>query len=362
LPAPVAISILRAMGRLWIACFWWLAGCGFQSRAASIADADVAGDGDIGMQMVDASLCFDGFTRVCLAALPTTALVVGSSMTIDTTTGCAETTMGTAREVCVVARTMIEVATGAVLRATGTRPLILLATTSIVIAGTLDAASHRAGTAGPGANLPGCPIGAAPTLAISGGGGYGGTFATVGGDGGESLTRGAKGVAPTTLLAPVSLRGGCPGVAGAGNHPGTGGAGGGALELVAPSIAVSGRVNASGAGGEPGVSDDSGGGGGGSGGMIVFDAAMHVVTGVVMTQGGGGGGGSGGAGSGTPGADPTAAGVGAVPGDGYHAAGGLGGAGGAGAVAADAGDAQAGSGIGGGGGGGGGGVIRISAP
>jgi hypothetical protein len=86
----------------------------------------------------DASLCFDGFTRVCLQALPTTPLVVGSTMTIDTTTGCAETTMGTASGVCVVAATVIEVSAGATLRVTGPKPLALLATRSIFVAGTLD--------------------------------------------------------------------------------------------------------------------------------------------------------------------------------------------------------------------------------
>jgi hypothetical protein len=311
----------------------------------------------------DASLCFEGFTRVCLAALPTMPLIIGSSMAMDTAAGCAETTMGTAGEVCVVAATRIEVSAGATLRATGPKPLVLVATTSIVIDGTLDVASHRGGAAGPGTSLAACQAGTAPTLDKgSGGGGYGGTFATRGGDGGESTGRGAKGVAPRTIIAPDSLRGGCPGIAGAGNHPGAGGAGGGAVELIAASITVSGRVNASGAGGEGGASDDSGGGGGGSGGMIVFDTASLARTGVVMAQGGGGGGGSGGAGSGTPGNDPAQAGVGAVPGDGYHAALGTGGAGGTGAVAADAGDAEAGGAIGGGGGGGGGGEIRHNPP
>ena len=125
---------------------------------------------------------------------------------------------------------------------------------------------------------------------------------------------------------------------------------------------VSGRVNASGAGGQAGTLNDSGGGGGGSGGMIVFDAPMRQVTGTVMAQGGGGGGGSGGVGAGTPGADPTEAGMGAIPGDGYHAGGGTGGAGGTGAIAADAGDGQAGNLIGGGGGGGGAGIVRSSPP
>jgi hypothetical protein len=349
----VATSILAAMRHFWIACLSWLTACGFHSR---VAPADATEDSA-------ASLCFDGFTRVCLQALPTMPLVVGADMTIDTTAGCAETTMGTADGVCVVAATTIEVSAGATLRATGPRPLVLLATTSIMISGTLDAASHWNGTAGPGANPVACSLGTAPTVTSgSGGGGYGGTFVTIGGDGGDSLTRGAKGIAPTTSAVPGSLRGGCSGIAGASTNAGAGGAGGGAVELLAASIMVSGRVNASGAGGGAGTSNDSGGGGGGSGGMIVFDTATPAVTGVVMAQGGGGGGGSGGAGSGTPGADPTEAGVGAAPGSGFHDGGGTGGAGGAGAIMTDAGDAEAGNLIGGGGGGGGAGLVRSISP
>jgi hypothetical protein len=346
------------MRGLWVACLPWLIGCGFHSGVA----ADAGEDGT-DTPMLDASLCFDGFTRVCLPALPTMPLVVGSDTTIDTAAGCEATTMGTADGVCVVAATMIEVRSGATLRATGLRPLVLLATSSIVVAGTLDAASHRGGTTGPGANPAACRIGTAPTLANgSGGGGHGGTFATIGGDGGDSVGRGAKGVASTTVDVPVSLRGGCPGVAGAGPNPGAPGAGGGAVELNAGSIMVSGSIHASGAGGQAGTLNDSGGGGGGSGGMIVFDTATLAVTGTVMVQGGGGGGGSGGGGAGTPGADPTQAGVGAAPGDGYHDGGGTGGKGGTGAIAGDAGDAEAGALIGGGGGGGGAGVKRSGAP
>ena len=338
------------MRGLWVVCLpWWFA-CGFHSRAASEAD-DAA--------TPDASLCFDGFTRVCLAALPTAPRVVASNMTIDTSAGCEATTMDTAAGICVIAATAIEISAGATLRATGSRPLVLLATTSITVAGTLDAASHRGGTAGPGADPSACRLGIAPTVASgSGGGGYGGTFGTVGGDGGDSVGRGARGSAPTTVDAPASLRGGCPGSAGASLHPGAGGAGGGAIELMAPSIRVSGTLNASGAGGQPGIDTDSGGGGGGSGGMIVFDGPMLALPGMVMAQGGGGGGGSGNTGSGTPGADPPQAGVAAMPGIGFHGESGTGGNGGTGATTADGGDAEAGGQIGGGGGGGAAGILR----
>src|SRR5262249_35747539 len=156
----------------------------------------------------------------------------GKTVAIDTATGCAATTMATASGVCVIAATKVDIGIGATLRATGPQPLLLLATGSISNAGTIDAASHRGGPAGPGANPQGCPSGTPPTLLNgSGGGGYGGTFATVGGDGGRSIgngvDRGAKGVAATTVIAPAVLRGGCPGVKGASTTPGDGGAGGG---------------------------------------------------------------------------------------------------------------------------------------
>jgi hypothetical protein len=334
------------MRSLQVAGLVWLSGCGFHSPPGNPSDAE-------------ASLCFDGFTRVCLEALPSLPRIVESDLTIDTADGCATTTMGTAEGVCVIAATSIEVRSGATLHVTGPRPLLLLATISMVIAGTLDAASHRGGTIGPGANPAACARGTAPTFANgSGGGGYGGTFASVGGDGGESIGRGAKGSAPTAVDVPTTLRGGCAGVAGASSNPGAGGAGGGAIELAAGSIEISGKVNASGAGGQGGVNNDSGGGGGGSGGMVVFDTAKLTITGVVMAQGGGGGGGSGGVGAGQAGADPSVAGTAAGPGDGYHDGGGLLGAGGTGAVATDAGDAQAGTQIGGGGGGGGAGMTK----
>lgn len=306
----------------------------------------------------DASLCFDGFTRVCLQVLPSSPLVVAAAMTIDTASGCAETTMGTAAGICVVAATTIEIRPGVIVHATGPRPLILLATTSIVVSGEIDAASHRGGTTGPGANLPGCPVGTAPaTLGGGSGGGYGGTFGTVGGDGGNSIGRGARGIAPAIPVMPTMLRGGCPGIAGAGPNPGAGGAGGGAVELISPRITVSGLVNASGAGAGGGLNSDSGGGGGGSGGMIVLAATTRMVNGSLMAQGGGGGGGSGDAVAGMPGNDPVVAGDAALPGDGAHAAAGAGGNGGFGAITIDAGDAQDGNTIGGGGGGGGAGII-----
>lgn len=339
-----------------------LVGCGFNKAASDDAGAD-----GLPGPTVDASLCFAGFMPVCLEALPTEPRTYESVMTVFDTAGadCAATTMGTAADVCVVAATTIEVKSGAVLRAVGARPLLLLATTSITVAGALDVASHRGGTNGAAANAADCKMGTPPTTAgapnVSGGGGYGGTFGSRGGLGGDSQGRGVGGSAPGVDNPPTKLRGGCAGSAGAmgtAAGQGSGGAGGGAVELNAPSITVSGLLNASGAGGLNGAGSDSGAGGGGSGGMIVFDTAMLVMTGGAYAQGGAGGGGSGGSGAGAPGNDPTTIGTAAMPGDGYHGGGGSGGAGGAGAVGGEASPGALGVLIGGGGGGGGTGYAK----
>jgi hypothetical protein len=338
-----------------------LIGCGFNK--AAIDDAGVDG---LGGPAPDASLCFDGFTPICLAALPTAPRTYTDPSTLLDTSGaeCAATTMATA-DVCVIAATTIEVRAGAVLRATGPRPLVLLATTAITITGALDVASHRTGTNGAAANASDCKMGTPPTTAgtpnIAGGGGYGGTFGTRGGNGGDSQDRGRGGGAPAVGDPPTKLRGGCAGSAGAmgtAAGQGSGGAGGGAVELNAPSITVAGLLNASGAGGVNGSGSDSGAGGGGAGGMIVFDTPTLVVTGAVFAQGGAGGGGAGGSGAGMPGLDPTTIGTAATPGDGFHGGGGTGGMGGVGAIGGEAGPGNLGNLIGGGGGGGGTGFTK----
>src|SRR5258708_5713929 len=63
---------------------------------------------------------------------------------------------------------------------TGTRPLVLLATGTVTVTGTLDVASHS-GSDGAGANSSACDPGFAPQDGA--GGGAGGSFGTKGGDG-----------------------------------------------------------------------------------------------------------------------------------------------------------------------------------
>src|ERR1700733_14799878 len=100
--------------------------------------------------------------------------------TIDTDTDCSftvgQTTGGPA--LCVVAATSINV--NAPLVVTGLAPLVLLSTTTMMISGSIDAASH-AGTTGPGADVT-CDQGDVAGSRDSGG--AGGSFAGRGGSGG----------------------------------------------------------------------------------------------------------------------------------------------------------------------------------
>lgn len=280
--------------------------------------------------------------------------------------------------------------TGTRLGVTGSRPLLIVSWSSIVIDGTLDAGSHLGITDaaahiaqtvqfGAGANQ-GCLTGAGrdgsdASTGGSGGGGGGG-LQGVGGAGGGG-DPGASGGGGGMAVAITAVHGGCPGGAsGAAGAiatfpaaPGSralGGAGGGAIRLVArDSIDVSGAISANGAGGAGApTSSACGGGGGGAGGYIGFEAPVVTLRGSVTANGGGGGGGGSSSSTGNDGSDGV---VGAQPASGGAiATGGCGQAGGRGAastsldgMAADAAGACQG---GGGGGGGASGFIVIRSP
>lgn len=325
---------------------------------------DGSGTGSAG---ADAAVCFgtEPF-RVCLAAAPSQPLSIsGPGMTIDTTANCVAT-VPTGSFGCVLAGTTITVE--ATLRASGSRPLVLIASDSITILGTgvVDVGSHRGATSELGAGAMDCANGQTPDRR---GGGAGGSFLGLGGTGGPSVS--ASGGTPGPVTDANKLRGGCAGQ----NTPGPtapnpvrGGHGGGAVLLIAgQSISVDGAINAAGEGGEGGP-PDVGGGGGGSGGMIVLDAPTITGNGLILASGGGGGGGSStdaiATHSGKPGADPS--GVSA-------AAGGTGGpnGGGSGGNGSSAGTAKGDNGLKGisdangdgrgGGGGGGAGIVKAPA-
>ncbi len=336
---------------------------------ASPVNATLAGSPNTITILDDDPVCLGptGNYQVCLAAPPTQPVTLSGALNTDTSTQCAafQPTGWTPAQpaACFVIGTTITIAAGTV-SVTGSRPLVLVATDTITIAGTLDVASHLGGTSGPGSNLGCAAYGTPPGGSNNGGsGGAGGSFMSAGGDGGPGgtgpmgLSLGADGASPT------SLRGGCDGELGGNGGPGkaTGavGRGGGAVYLLAGNAIVlsSGVINASGSGATGGEAV-AGGSGAGAGGMIELFAASISWTGPTSVLANGGGGASGGGGSmgGGSGDDPSSASVTAVaPGGGTG--GGPGGHGYAGTNAAQSGGGAGGQ-HGGGGGGGGGGFIE----
>jgi hypothetical protein len=203
---------------------------------------------------------------------------------------------------CVVAGTTITVQSeGPTVRATGSKPLVLVASNSITVMSPLDVSSHHTTNpaanpeTGAGADFTGCP--APATNPANGGGGAGGSFNGVGGSGAAAARANSAGGAPGVAIATVTaLRGGCPGQDGEGAPAdlGKGGHGGGAVLLIAGnSINVMAEINASGEGGRTGNRNTSGGGGAGAGGMIVLDAHTVTNSALLLANGGGGGEGSG---------------------------------------------------------------------
>ena len=322
----------------------------------------------------DAQACFGTapFT-ICLRNSPGPAILFSGITSINTTTSdlCVATVSG-GDGYCVIAATSITINAGISVQAFGAKPLVLLASDSITtgISSTIDVGSHRATLTadeivGAGADPASCDAGMAPTTVNNtSGGGAGGSFIGPGGKGGQgSSNNNSAGVAGAIATAPVTtLRGGCPGQAGAGATNAAAGHGGGAVMLIAGnSITINnGNVDASGEGGSGGQFGFAGGGGGGAGGMIVFDAPFitaTTTTSEIFANGGGGGEGGNQNQTGAPGFDPSD--ETAATGGGAIGNGGNGGTGAGGTASATAGANGAGA---GGGGGGGGGTGLFKAP
>jgi len=263
------------------------------------SDAGMAGDGaggaspdsTTGEQDAAPVLCFGSFVRICLSALPTTPVTL-SDVDLDIDTGTSPLCDSRTTDYCVVAGTSFSIAAGRILHGHGSLPLILVSTTTAAfqLTGDINVSSSHDGIAGTGAAPGSICLAAAspPTPATINSGGFGGSLGGKGGNGEQ--TDGVAGIAGAAATSfPAALRGGCPG--GAGGAGGAGGSGGGAVAIIAASVQVDGKINASGAGGHAGGIVKSGGGGGGSGGMIVLDAPAITGSGSLFANGGGGGGG-----------------------------------------------------------------------
>lgn len=275
---------------------------------------------------------------------------------------------------------------GGTVRVRGGRPLVIIASGEIRLAGLLDAGARGTepgpGGAGPGEGA-GAGAGGAHALMNQDGGGGGGGFGTAGAAGGSGICDDATGMCATggeggpahgtgaiEVLAGGSGGGLGAAVAGDGFCPPTqGGAGGGAVQLTSLlriRIDAGGGVLAGGGGGLGGTSGLScqpaaGGGGGGSGGAIYLQAPAVEHRGLLAANGGGGGSGgnnmvSNPGSDGQPGDEPAAGGD-AVDGNAF--AGGCGDALAAGTCAREGGS---GNGNGGGGGGGMGRIAITTAP
>lgn len=324
----------------------------------------------------DARDCWaTGIQHLCFTTPPSGDLTLAGAY--DTTAGAMCASEFT--DQCVIAAGTITVAASTTFAVSGSRPLVLVASDQITIAGTLDAASHTAtrDRSGPGASGAACTTFSGPPPSDGGsdgtGGGAGASFGSVGGKGGGNASN-AVGGGVSTVVTGKEFRAGCPGQGGGTFDAmwGFGGTGGGAVYLIgANAVAISGAVDASGASGRGGLCTQScggqmdtgkahGGGGGGSGGMIVIESPTITNTGMLFADGGGGGEGATHTFKGVDGLDPSGL-VVALGGDhpdpDYN--GGKGGNGAHAGTSATLGDEGTNSQGGAGGGGGGGGAGKI---
>ena len=202
-------------------------------------------------------------------------------------------------------------------RGTNNKPLTILATGDVVIAGTINLdgkpgnSNGTGGLGGPGggsggtggygfdqshSGMPGEGTGGGgggigSSIITQPGGGGGGGFGTAGAAGGGGVNGGGAGpkFGAVTILPLSGGSGGGGGAAISTSRGGAGGGGGGAI-LIASSgtITINGTINARGGNGVSG----NGGGGAGAGGGIRLIANTITGTGTLNASGGGAGGGS----------------------------------------------------------------------
>jgi hypothetical protein len=286
------------VNRAWLTLAFALVGCDRIFEVTSVAGDDARIDvGDSAIDMVDAPACYgspQGLFQYC----PDAPLVEDIALTGDLFTSsdprCIDYVQPSGFHVCLIAARSIAIAQP--LKAHGSRSLVLVAATTIVISALVDVTSTLnepgagyqtgCGTAGPGGDTAG-----------GGGGGAGGSFGFVGGSAQAGGGMTSSVTAPGSVFSLIDVRGGCPGGHGGRANTSTavragGGTGGGALMLVAGTEidVLGGAIAAGGAGGRPGPIT-GGGGGGGSGGLIGLDAPIVRVHAPLVAAGGGGGGG-----------------------------------------------------------------------
>jgi hypothetical protein len=183
----------------------------------------------------------------------------------------------------------LEVDPTAAISFTGPHPIILAILTTAAINGSLTVAASG-GTAGPGGFSPSNPGPGAGTVGFDGdyphSNAGGGSYCGAGGSGGASPGPAAPGGATYGSATIAPFIGGSSG--GPGPYSDNGGAGGGAIQIVAGtsiSIGALGSVNAGGGG----VAASAGG----SGGAILLESPTITIAGNVAANGGGGSYGSG---------------------------------------------------------------------
>ncbi|MFN0248785.1 MAG: hypothetical protein ACKV2T_17985 [Kofleriaceae bacterium] len=362
--------------RSWALSFVAVTGCSFNVSVTPVDD---------GGGMVDANACAQWrpeHVDPCMLVTPRGLdLVLSGTYVYDTELETLVDPMGATVDhasegqpsLVIVVADHLTVAATSRLRAVGTRPLMIVAWTTIVVDGSIDVSS-RPGQPGAGVGTAECTTPSPGENDVGGaGGGGGGGFGAAGGKGGDgdsNLSGGndgtGLGASPGAALAlPARVHAGCGGGDGGGGttaQRGRGGMGGGALELVArDSITVRGTLHAGGQGGT-GTSNDGGGGGGGSGGYLGLDAPVVILDGGTLAANGGAGAGGGDDGNvGELGEDGRALEVAATGGIGGLPGGTRGGDGGV--AGAEAGRSVTITNTGGGGGGGGGaGMILVWSP
>jgi hypothetical protein len=258
----------------------------------------------------DASLCYGAIVHVCFdspAVIPGTPKNLTDDKDIDTDSldpAMCNQDNDHKMTYCVFAGAGFSLTMGKKITAHGGKPLVLLSTQRMDLAGDVDVSSNHNGLQrkGPGANPTAAGACTFLVIASMNAGAAGGTFGNPGGLGSDAVpTSGVQGRPGSPISGfPMTLRGGCPGgdsavvdAAGAGH----GGDGGGAIAILGAPIQINGNINASGSGGHgalggPGATaQGGGGGGGGSGGMIVLDSPMKLSLGMkarIWANGGGG--------------------------------------------------------------------------